>query len=105
MADRALSVPVVPSDRKLEYLDEYGEVVASDPNANAFIYSYTDNVGTEEENQQVAYLRAAAVKRYLVGMGIAEDRLHIQDFITGANANDTSSEARAAQRRVDVLLE
>lgn len=38
LADRALSVPVVPSDRKLEYLDEYGEVVASDPNANAIAY-------------------------------------------------------------------
>lgn len=75
------------------------------PQRTAEIDGYTDSVGTEAYNQDLSQRRADAVKSYLVGQGIASDRL-----VTAGKGksdpvadNDTAS-GRQQNRRVEVVI-
>jgi len=69
------------------------------------VAGHTDNVGAADYNQQLSQRRAGAVAQYLVGRGIADQRI-----MTAAGgeehpvASNATEQGRAANRRVEVTL-
>jgi outer membrane protein OmpA-like peptidoglycan-associated protein len=91
-------------------LDEIARALVDNPRIDRVtITGYTDRLGTEAYNQKLSERRAAAVKSYLVGKGVASGRL---DAIGRGEANpvvqcDDTDRARLIQclepnRRVEV---
>ncbi len=87
------SRPVI--DEAVSYLEQYPEVRLE-------IQGHTDNVGSEELNMRLSSARAEAVKEYMTGRGIAEERLTTRGygFSVPAVPNDTR-EGRAENRRIE----
>jgi outer membrane protein OmpA-like peptidoglycan-associated protein len=70
------------------------------------VYGYTDNVGTRDNNMDLSQRRAGAVRDYLVGRGIPADLITAQG--KGPDepvADNTSIEGRAANRRVEIVVQ
>ncbi len=60
-------------------LDEIASTLGSNPGVNdVMISGYTDRIGSDAYNQKLSERRASAVKTYLVGKGIAANRLNAQ---------------------------
>lgn len=88
-----------------EKLDRVAEMMRSNPGASATLNGYTDSYGGKSYNEMVAGLRANRVKSYLVGRGIAPERLQTlghgaQKFI-GSNK---TREGRRMNRRVEIEM-
>lgn len=58
-----------------EALDEMAQMLRDNPNVTIEMGSHTDRVGTEAYNEGLSERRAKSVVDYLVGAGIAADRL------------------------------
>jgi OmpA-OmpF porin, OOP family len=57
-------------------LDEMASVLASNPQiANVVVNGYTDRLGTNAYNQRLSQKRAEAVRSYLIGKGVAGNRV------------------------------
>ena len=56
-------------------LDEAAQILKDNPSIKVTIEGHTDSRGTDAYNQKLSERRANAVKRYLVGKGVADDRL------------------------------
>jgi OmpA-OmpF porin, OOP family len=57
-------------------LDDMANVLASNPQiANVVVNGYTDRLGTNAYNQRLSQKRAEAVRSYLVGKGVASNRV------------------------------
>jgi len=76
------------------------------PNATLKIFGYTDNVGTEQYNQQLSDERAQAVKELLSQLGMDGKRITTRGM--GATAplasNDTPA-GRERNRRVELVIQ
>lgn len=86
-------------------LDKLVSVFNQYPDTNIQIYGYTDSTGTPEYNLKLSAERAASVKLYLSGKGLAATRfvttgLGIADPIA---TNDTP-EGRSQNRRVEFAI-
>jgi outer membrane protein OmpA-like peptidoglycan-associated protein len=87
-------------------LDELVVILTKYPKMLMQIEGNTDNVGNDDKNLKLSQDRAAAVKKYLVSKGIAEDRLTAVGF--GENkpiADNKTAAGRAQNRRVDLKAE
>lgn len=86
-------------------LDQVTEALASRPDIKVEIDGHTDSKGTDFYNLKLSQSRANSVKGYLVGRGIAADRLSAKGFGEGLpiadNAND---EGREQNRRVELKV-
>jgi len=70
------------------------------------VLGYTDDVGTRENNVDLSQRRASAVRDYLVGKGIPQDLVRAEGRGPDNPASDnTSMEGRAANRRVEIVVE
>lgn len=77
-----------------------------DPDSKIVVEGYTDSQGTEASNQELSQRRAQTVRDYLVGRGIASDRVTSQGFGPArAIADNTSPEGRANNRRVEIVIQ
>ncbi len=86
-------------------LDEAAAMLSRIPQTKAEIHGHTDNIGTEEYNQNLSEQRAQVVEQYLVQKGIAEERLVTKGFGFTMNAVSNASKAgRAFNRRVEIIL-
>lgn len=86
-------------------LDKLVPVLNQYPDTNIQIYGYTDSTGSAEYNLNLSNQRAASVKAYLSGKGLASGRfvttgLGIADPIA---TNDTP-EGRSQNRRVEFAI-
>ncbi|MBH8559883.1 RICIN domain-containing protein [Hymenobacter negativus] len=75
------------------------------PATEVRLEGHTDNVGPADKNQQLSEDRVAEVKRYLVGRGVAENRITTVGF-GGSKpkyANDRE-ETRRLNRRVELVI-
>lgn len=91
-------------------LDEAARTLMENPDVNVLIEGHTDARGRESYNQRLSERRAAAVKDYLVGKGVAADRLEA----VGRGENDPVApnmdedgndhpDGRAMNRRVELI--
>ena len=86
-------------------LDRVAELMKNNPAMQIEIGGHTDNVGTEEANQTLSAGRASAVREYLLGKGIAAERISSKGYgeLKPAATNDTE-EGRAVNRRVEFTI-
>ncbi len=69
------------------------------------ITGHTDNVGSEENNQQLSENRAGAVLNYLVSKGIGKERLSKRGFGESQFIGENTTEAgRQLNRRVEFVI-
>jgi len=70
------------------------------------VFGFTDNVGTRDNNMELSQRRAASVRDYLVSKGIPQDLISAQGKGPDAPiAENTSIEGRAANRRVEIVVQ
>jgi outer membrane protein OmpA-like peptidoglycan-associated protein len=88
-----------------EMLASAAALMKSQPGIAAVIEGHTDSVGDAAYNRLISENRAAAVKNFLVGQGIALSRLSISGFGSDKpiESNDTP-QGRSKNRRVVIRL-
>jgi OOP family OmpA-OmpF porin len=83
-------------------LDEVTEYLKANPNVKMEVQGHTDGKGTAAYNLKLSDRRAAAVKTYLVGKGVAADRLETKGYgLSKPIAPNDTEENRARNRRVE----
>lgn len=87
-------------------LKEVATLMNARPNIKIAVQGHTDNAGSHDLNVKLSNDRAAAVRTYLIGQGIKQDRLTSKGFgpdkPIDTNATD---EGRAKNRRVEFVVE
>jgi outer membrane protein OmpA-like peptidoglycan-associated protein len=88
-------------------LDQVAHALAQQPKDTKFLVEgHTDNSGNARENKQLSAQRARAVAEQLEESGIARDRIEVEDYgETRPIAGNDSAEGRAANRRVEIVVE
>jgi outer membrane protein OmpA-like peptidoglycan-associated protein len=88
-------------------LDELAQVLQRDnPTAKLVVEGHTDNQGSHQSNTLLSKARAEAVAGYLVKKGIAKDRVRTEAVGESRPlSSNTSSEGRATNRRVEIVVE
>jgi outer membrane protein OmpA-like peptidoglycan-associated protein len=77
-----------------------------DKDSKIVVNGYTDSQGSESFNQVLSQHRAESVRSYLVGHGIASDRVTAQGLGPASPvADNTSPEGRADNRRVEIVVQ
>lgn len=75
------------------------------PDRTVTIEGHTDSVGSDDSNRSLSQRRADSVKAYLVGQGVASDRLSASGMGEGSPVGDNdSSTGRQQNRRVEVII-
>jgi OOP family OmpA-OmpF porin len=84
-------------------LDMVADVLIKNPAVRGEVQGHTDNVGSAEYNQQLSERRAESVKKYLVGKGIAAERIVAKGYgLSMPIASNDTKEGRAKNRRVQL---
>ncbi|MCU0434028.1 MAG: OmpA family protein [Bacteroidia bacterium] len=69
------------------------------------IYGHTDNTGNADANQKLSEDRANAVKNYLLGKGLAANRVETKGFGQSQPiADNKTADGKARNRRVQIVL-
>jgi outer membrane protein OmpA-like peptidoglycan-associated protein len=92
--------------RSFKSLDEIVLLMNNDPALKLYVDGYTDNSGKPEKNLLLSENRAASVKKYLTGKGIAAERIQTAGH-GPANpiADNKTPSGRAKNRRVEMRLD
>jgi outer membrane protein OmpA-like peptidoglycan-associated protein len=86
-------------------LKEVAQILKDNPSFNIDVNGYTDNVGTDENNQKLSESRANSVKQYLIGNGIDAGRITATGYgETNPIADNKTAAGRAKNRRVEMKL-
>lgn len=86
-------------------LDEVAEALLANPGVRVEISGHTDNMGADNVNQPLSEARAKAVREYLIGKGVAADRMEARGYgRTRPVATNSTSAGRAENRRVEMSL-
>lgn len=86
-------------------LDKLVPVFNQYPDTNIQIYGYTDSTGTAEYNLKLSDQRAASVKAYLIGKGLAVGRFVTTGMgIADPIATNDTPEGRSQNRRVEFAI-
>ena len=83
-------------------LDRLVALLSDIPSLKIEISGHTDNVGSESFNELLSQRRADAVVNYLLGKGVAKNRLSAKGYGQSmpVNSNETA-EGRALNRRTE----
>jgi len=88
-----------------EILDEVASVMDQNQRIRIRVEGHTDNTGKADHNKELSGKRAESVMAYLVGKGVAQERLEStgcgQDVPVADNAND---DGRQQNRRVEFVI-
>ncbi len=88
-----------------EQLNNLAQILKAYPSVKVKIGAYTDNTGDSAANMALSQRRADSVRRQLISMGIAEDRLEAEGYGEQHPVADNSTDAgRARNRRVALRL-
>lgn len=91
--------------RSLPILNQVAEVMLANPSYQLAINGHTDNAGDPAKNLQLSEDRAKAVKAYLMGKGVAENRMKATGFgDTQPKASNATAKGKAANRRVEFIV-
>lgn len=106
---RKVTFDVNKTDIKPEFqaaLDDLATALSKRyPNAALEIKGFTDSSGSEEYNAKLSEQRAIAVKTFMIGKGLSQERLASRGLgeANPVASNDTP-EGRAMNRRVELLV-
>jgi outer membrane protein OmpA-like peptidoglycan-associated protein len=80
-------------------------VMQQNPQRTALVEGFTDSTGSVDHNQELSERRAGEVKRALVELGVAQDRVAMRGYGQSypVAANDTAA-TRQLNRRVEIVL-
>jgi outer membrane protein OmpA-like peptidoglycan-associated protein len=93
-------------EAQLRLNDVANALIKEDPLSKMVVEGHTDSQGAPAYNQDLSQHRAQAVRDYLVGRGIAGDRISAQGFgPTRSIADNNSAEGRANNRRVEIVVQ
>lgn len=86
-------------------LDEVAQMMKENSKMVIQLEGHTDNQGSSKANMKLSEDRVEAVKKYLVGKGIAKDRIKTKAF-GGSEplSNEMTQAARALNRRVEMRV-
>jgi OmpA-OmpF porin, OOP family len=88
-----------------ELLDEVVELMKERDSLRLGVYGHTDNQGGVDYNKRLSEQRAASVVKYLVGKGIAENRLESAGYgMERPMMDNGTEEGRAKNRRVEFKI-
>jgi outer membrane protein OmpA-like peptidoglycan-associated protein len=87
-------------------LKAIAQVLEEYQDTRIIISGHTDDTGEEAYNQHLAERRARTMSRYLTKSGVAAERIVIIGYGEAQPlADNTSAKGRAANRRIEILLE
>jgi outer membrane protein OmpA-like peptidoglycan-associated protein len=87
-------------------LNEVGNALAEVGERNVIVEGYTDSQGSDSYNQGLSQRRADAVRNYLVQRGYPANSITSLGMGEGSPiADNTSSEGRANNRRVEIIIQ
>lgn len=87
-------------------LKGFARFLKENPTITVAIQGHTDDVGDDQQNMTLSEERAQGVKRYLVSLGVTENRLSAKGFgETSPKVPNTSASNRAKNRRTDFVIE
>jgi len=87
------------------YLDEIAQKIIKGSH-RVRVEGHTDNTGSIGSNYVLSRKRAVAVAKYLESKGVQKDRIAVKFFgETKPLATNDTAEGRAANRRVEIILE
>jgi outer membrane protein OmpA-like peptidoglycan-associated protein len=87
-------------------LEEVADVLRQHPQVRLVIEGHSDSRGADDYNYELSYFRALAVKDDLVSRGIPADQVEAVGYgETRPIAPNTSAEGRAANRRVEIVVQ
>ena len=93
-------VPLTPEQR-----DTLVELLEKNPALKIELGGHTDNVGRPEDNQRLSEQRAKAVYDYIVGKGVAANRLTYKGYgETQPVATNDTEEGRGENRRTEIKV-
>ena len=93
------------TDGSKAQLDDLAKIMKAFPKVDVKIEGHTDNVGNEAANLMLSKSRAASVKTYLVGHGVAESRIATNGFgSTKPVADNATAEGKAQNRRIEAFV-
>jgi OmpA-OmpF porin, OOP family len=86
-------------------LDGVAKALAQHPSAKIRVEGHTDFQGSGADNQTLSERRAKSVKRYLVGKGVAAERIETAGYSENSPlAPNATSEGRAENRRIEIIV-
>ncbi|MEO4046041.1 OmpA family protein [Pseudomonas sp. CAU 1711] len=86
-------------------LDRLASFLQQNPERDLLIEGHTDNVGSDQANQDLSQQRAETVRSYLQGRGVAANRLTASGKGEHAPvASNDSESGRQMNRRVEVII-
>ncbi len=87
-------------------LDQIVEALKGQEDRKIRVEGFTDSTGTHDLNMDLSKRRAESVRAYLVGHGIAADRVVSEGFgETRPVADNKNAEGRADNRRVEIVVQ
>lgn len=93
------------SPRAQRSLHEVAGYLRSRPSVRLTVEGHCDELGTSEYNLALGHSRALAAKRYLVALGVEEDRVHVVSFGEERPVlSGTDDDARARNRRDELAF-
>jgi len=94
----------VSSDSKME-LNRIVNLMNKYPNLRVEIDGHTDNIGSEDYNNNLSYKRSASVVDYIVKKGIDKSRLVSKGFgFSKPLADNNTEEGRKKNRRSEIII-
>jgi outer membrane protein OmpA-like peptidoglycan-associated protein len=88
-----------------EILSRIAGVLLASNGYRLFVHGHTDDVGSEEYNQQLSQRRAESVGSYLVSAGIDRSVIETRGFgMSSPRAAGKTSDARRQNRRVEIVV-
>ncbi len=86
-------------------LKQWADYFTKNPEVKANIYGHTDSIGSTAYNEKLSMKRAQAVVNFLVGEGVASNRLTARGFgELQPTATNATKEGRQKNRRVELEL-
>jgi outer membrane protein OmpA-like peptidoglycan-associated protein len=75
------------------------------PNLKVQVEGYTDNVGSQQYNQQLSEKRAMAVQSFLIAQGVSPNNISAQGLgMADPVADNSTAAGRAKNRRVEMVV-
>ena len=88
-----------------EKLAKLSGIILAHPGLELAVEGHTDNVGSDELNQQLSEKRAETVRAYLIQQGLSESSVASRGFgETSPVADNSSAEGRQRNRRVEIVV-